>query len=92
MAGNLSDGFGVGRSLDCPSSEALAEWRSSEQVDNGTPSTSPPYWDSDSNDDGALIIFYRAVPILACLHLIREIERTILKPPGRDFKPLVHSI
>ncbi|KAK6911353.1 hypothetical protein RJ641_023446 [Dillenia turbinata] len=52
MAGNSSEVYGVGRPLDCPSSEALAEWRSSEQVDNGTPSTSPPYWDSDSSDDG----------------------------------------
>ncbi|KAJ8531485.1 hypothetical protein K7X08_026919 [Anisodus acutangulus] len=33
-------------------SEALAEWRSSEQVENGTPSTSPPYWDCDDDDDG----------------------------------------
>ncbi|XP_022154806.1 MATH domain-containing protein At5g43560-like isoform X2 [Momordica charantia] len=33
--------------------EALAEWRSSEQVENGTPSTSPPYWDTDDDDDDA---------------------------------------
>ncbi|KAL3649082.1 hypothetical protein CASFOL_005485 [Castilleja foliolosa] len=36
------------------SSEALVEWRSSEQVENGIPSTSPPYWDSDDDDDGGL--------------------------------------
>ncbi|XP_038877174.1 TNF receptor-associated factor homolog 1a isoform X2 [Benincasa hispida] len=35
------------------SGEALAEWRSSEQVENGTPSTSPPYWDTDDDDDDA---------------------------------------
>lgn len=28
-------------------SEALAEWRSSDQVENGFPSTWPPYWDID---------------------------------------------
>jgi len=33
------------------SEEAIAEWRSSEQVENGTPSTSPPYWDIDDDDD-----------------------------------------
>nr|GMD59728.1 MATH domain-containing protein At5g43560-like isoform X1 [Ipomoea batatas] len=50
---------GAGRSLEetsseeqhCQSSEALAEWRSSEQVENGITSTSPPYWDSDDDDD-----------------------------------------
>lgn len=35
------------------SGEALAEWRSSEQVENGTPSTSPPYWDTDDDDEEA---------------------------------------
>ncbi|GLT99452.1 hypothetical protein SLE2022_168900 [Rubroshorea leprosula] len=35
----------------CQSVEALAEWRSSEQVVNGIPSTSPPYWDTDDDDD-----------------------------------------
>ncbi|KAG9143081.1 hypothetical protein Leryth_006331, partial [Lithospermum erythrorhizon] len=60
MAGSSTVEAGVGRSLDCvsngrqkcQSSEALAEWRSSEQVENGTPSTSPPYWDSDDDDCG----------------------------------------
>lgn len=58
MAGIASEESGVGRSTDiissgqrCQSGEALAEWRSSEQVENGTPSTSPPYWDSDDPDD-----------------------------------------
>ncbi|VFQ87569.1 unnamed protein product [Cuscuta campestris] len=36
----------------CRSSEALAEWRSSEHVENGITSTSPPYWDSDDDDSG----------------------------------------
>ncbi|XVE81777.1 hypothetical protein DITRI_Ditri15bG0093200 [Diplodiscus trichospermus] len=59
MAEVASEDSGVGRSLEgissgqrCQSGEALAEWRSSEQVENGTPSTSPPYWDSDDDDDG----------------------------------------
>ncbi|KAM1216344.1 hypothetical protein ACFX2I_012601 [Malus domestica] len=59
MAGISSEESGAGRSTEgissgqrCLSGEALAEWRSSEQVENGTPSTSPPYWDSDDDDDG----------------------------------------
>ncbi|XP_010274857.1 PREDICTED: MATH domain-containing protein At5g43560-like isoform X2 [Nelumbo nucifera] len=58
MAGNVSVDCGVGKSSEgissgqrCQSGEALAEWRSSEQVENGTPSTSPPYWDTDDEDD-----------------------------------------
>ncbi|KAH9682193.1 TNF receptor-associated factor [Citrus sinensis] len=59
MAGIASEESGLGRSVEgissgqrCQSGEALAEWRSSEQVENGTPSTSPPYWDTDDDDDG----------------------------------------
>ncbi|XP_008438564.1 TNF receptor-associated factor homolog 1a isoform X1 [Cucumis melo] len=60
MAGVVSeDAVGV-RSVESfanghhsQSGEALAEWRSSEQVENGTPSTSPPYWDTDDDDDDA---------------------------------------
>ncbi|KHN00312.1 MATH domain-containing protein [Glycine soja] len=59
MAGISSEESGVGKSAEgtfsgqrCQSGEALAEWRSSEQVENGTPSTSPPYWDTDDDDDG----------------------------------------
>ncbi|KAK9083346.1 hypothetical protein Scep_029817 [Stephania cephalantha] len=58
MSGIVSEDNGIGRSSDgissgqrCQSGEALAEWRSSEQVENGTPSTSPPYWDTDDDDD-----------------------------------------
>ncbi|XP_039071198.1 TNF receptor-associated factor homolog 1a-like isoform X2 [Hibiscus syriacus] len=52
MAGVSSEESGVERSAEwgLRSGEMLVEWRSSEQVENGTPSTSPPYWDSD--DDG----------------------------------------
>ncbi|KAK8661495.1 hypothetical protein V6N13_091097 [Hibiscus sabdariffa] len=57
MAAAASEESGVGRSLEgissgqrCQAGEALAEWRSSEQLENGTPSTSPPYWDSDDDD------------------------------------------
>ncbi|WOL08013.1 MATH domain-containing protein [Canna indica] len=35
----------------CLSGDSIAEWRSSEQVENGTTSTSPPYWDTDDDDD-----------------------------------------
>ncbi|XP_039040222.1 TNF receptor-associated factor homolog 1b-like isoform X2 [Hibiscus syriacus] len=57
MAGVATDECGVGRYSEgsssrqnCLSGEALAEWRSSEQVENGTPSTSLFYWDSDNGD------------------------------------------
>ncbi|WJX17229.1 hypothetical protein P8452_07165 [Trifolium repens] len=59
MAGVASEESGAGKSMEgsysghrCQSGEALAEWRSSEQVENGIPSTSPPYWDTDEDDDG----------------------------------------
>ncbi|KAK7391636.1 hypothetical protein VNO78_20053 [Psophocarpus tetragonolobus] len=59
MAGIVSEESGVGKSVEsisngqrCQSGEALAEWRSSEQVENGITSTSPPYWDTDDDDDG----------------------------------------
>ncbi|KAL4567375.1 hypothetical protein LXL04_022958 [Taraxacum kok-saghyz] len=57
MAGSSSEESGVSRSLEGLSNgqqrsgEALAEWRSSEQVENGITSTSPPYWDTDDDDD-----------------------------------------
>ncbi|XXG77664.1 hypothetical protein AAC387_Pa08g1773 [Persea americana] len=57
MAGSVSGDSGVGMSPEgissgqrCQSGESLSEWRSSEQVENGTPSTSPPYWDTDDDD------------------------------------------
>ncbi|KAG9445190.1 hypothetical protein H6P81_016530 [Aristolochia fimbriata] len=58
MAGSASEDNGTGRSSEglssgqrCQSGDSLAEWRSSEQVENGIPSTSPPYWDTDDDDD-----------------------------------------
>ncbi|XP_047072879.1 TNF receptor-associated factor homolog 1a-like [Lolium rigidum] len=33
------------------SGDSLSEWRSCDQVDNGSPSTSPPFWDTDGEDD-----------------------------------------
>lgn len=64
MAGSATEEGGVGRSTDvissgqrCQTGEALAEWRSSEQVENGIPSTSPPYWDSDDSDDTGVFSF-----------------------------------
>ncbi|KAK8511161.1 hypothetical protein V6N13_013578 [Hibiscus sabdariffa] len=57
MAGVAGEDCGVGRYSEgissgqhCLSGEALAEWQSSEQVENGTPSTSLLYWDSDNGD------------------------------------------
>ncbi|KAK4421523.1 TNF receptor-associated factor1a [Sesamum alatum] len=51
-AGRLFEGISSGQQQQCQAGEALAEWRSSEQVENGSPSTSPPYWDRDDDDDG----------------------------------------
>lgn len=73
LAGTASEETGVGRSMEgistgqrCQSGEALAEWRSSEQVENGTPSTSPPYWDSDDDDDGGMPLSYNP-PFQVCI-------------------------
>lgn len=59
MAGLVLEESGVGRSNEgslslqsSQSGEALAEWRSSEQVENGTQLTTAPYWDTDNDDDG----------------------------------------
>lgn len=57
----------------CQTSDSVGEWRSSEQVENGTPSTSPPYWDTDDEDDFGefvlLIIFSDwRVLTLSCLY------------------------
>ncbi|KAL6847050.1 hypothetical protein ACP4OV_022903 [Aristida adscensionis] len=62
MAGTLiEDSTGDGRSSSTEelpsdqqshSGESLVEWRSSEQVENGTPSTSPAYSDTDEDDCG----------------------------------------
>lgn len=64
MAGTASEESGVGKSVDgissgqhCQAGEALAEWRSSEQVENGITSTSPPYWDTGDEDDGGKFFF-----------------------------------
>ncbi|XP_020587073.1 LOW QUALITY PROTEIN: MATH domain-containing protein At5g43560-like, partial [Phalaenopsis equestris] len=42
---------GVSSGQRYQSVDSRAEWRSSEQLENGTPSTSPSYWDIDDNDD-----------------------------------------
>lgn len=63
MAGSSSEDSGVSRSLEGLSNgqhrsgEALAEWRSSEQVENGITSTSPPYWDIDDEHDFGIFLF-----------------------------------
>ncbi|CAH8391818.1 unnamed protein product [Eruca vesicaria subsp. sativa] len=54
MAESVGEVCGVGRSVEESSNggEAVSKWRSSGQVENGTPSTSPPsYWDTDDDDD-----------------------------------------
>ncbi|KAK8952738.1 MATH domain-containing protein [Platanthera guangdongensis] len=63
MDGSCTEDYGTGgmssptegRSAGkrCQSVDSLAEWRSSEQLENGVPSTSPPYWDTEDDDDGA---------------------------------------
>ena len=59
-AGRSFEGVSTGQQQSrCQSGEAIAEWRSSEQVENGSPSTSPPYWDSDDDDDGGVPFFSR---------------------------------
>ncbi|XP_021312288.1 MATH domain-containing protein At5g43560 isoform X3 [Sorghum bicolor] len=42
---------GLGDKDHSVSADSLSEWRSREHVDNGIPSTSPPFWDTDSEDD-----------------------------------------
>ncbi|CAH2046592.1 unnamed protein product [Thlaspi arvense] len=61
MSETTNEDSGGGRSVEessngqrSQSAEALAEWRSSDRVENGTPSTSPPYWDIDEEDDFGL--------------------------------------
>ncbi|CAN0904399.1 TNF receptor-associated factor homolog 1b, partial [Linum grandiflorum] len=61
MARTVSEEAGAGRTADgisgaqrCQAGETMVEWRSSDQVVTGTPSTSPPYWDTDDDDDGGL--------------------------------------
>ncbi|KAF8772355.1 hypothetical protein HU200_005849 [Digitaria exilis] len=66
MAGTLvEDNTGDGRSSSTEempsdqqshSGDSLAEWRSSEQVENGTPSTSPAYSDTDDDDCGLVSV------------------------------------
>ncbi|CAN6440973.1 unnamed protein product [Victoria cruziana] len=58
MAGCVNEENGGGRSSEvistgqrCQPGDSLSEWRSCEQVENGTPSTSPPYWDTDEDDE-----------------------------------------
>lgn len=57
MAGTITEDYGTeGRytlsdAMSSQSGDSLAEWRSSEQVENGTPSTSPPFWDTDDDED-----------------------------------------
>lgn len=59
MAGVATEESSVGGNSNgqqrCQYGEALVEWRSSEQVENGTPSTSPPYWDTDDDDDCGML-------------------------------------
>ncbi|KAL6845462.1 hypothetical protein ACP4OV_024957 [Aristida adscensionis] len=42
---------GLGDEDRSVSGDSLSEWRSYEQFDNGSPSTSPPFWDTDGEDD-----------------------------------------
>lgn len=49
VSSSPTEGMSVGQR--CQSIDSLAEWRSSEQVENGIPSTSPPFWDTDDDDE-----------------------------------------
>ena len=79
MAGTLTeDNAGDGRSSsteDMPSDQqshsgdSLAEWRSSEQVENGTPSTSPAYSDTDDDDCGMLSNSSHICPCSSCFEV-----------------------
>ncbi|PUZ54527.1 hypothetical protein GQ55_5G138900 [Panicum hallii var. hallii] len=42
---------GLGDEDRCVTGDSLSMWRSCEQVDNGFPSTSPPFWDTDGDGD-----------------------------------------
>jgi hypothetical protein len=81
MAGTANEESGVGRSMEGISSaqrsqsgEALAEWRSSDQVENGTPSTSPPYWDTDDDDDGGMFSVPRPLFALNYIYINKPLE------------------
>ena len=71
MAGSMSEDYvpvSGSLSVDELSSmqhcRSVEEWRSCEQVENETPSTSPPYWDSDDDDDcGTLIDCFLFSPL-----------------------------
>ncbi|CAH8300744.1 unnamed protein product [Eruca vesicaria subsp. sativa] len=63
MTETVNEDSGVGRSVEASSnghhslsgeSLSLSKWRSSAQVENGTPSTSLSYWDSDDEEDHGL--------------------------------------
>ncbi|KAL6571445.1 TNF receptor-associated factor 1a [Orobanche hederae] len=54
MGGDVTEESGVSNvqhQQRFQSGKALAEWKSLEQVENGSPSTSPPSLDSDNDDD-----------------------------------------
>lgn len=60
MTETVNEDSGVGRSVEASSnghhslsgeSLSLSKWRSSAQVENGTPSTSLSYWDTDDDED-----------------------------------------
>ncbi|KAK4767565.1 hypothetical protein SAY86_015315 [Trapa natans] len=50
--GRSDEGSSSLQSQCSQSGEALVEWRSSEQVENGMQLTTAPYWDTDNDDDG----------------------------------------
>lgn len=88
MSSTVTEDSAGGRSLEglssaqrCQSTDALAEWRSSDQVENGIPSTSPPYWDiDDSDDDGGNFEFfhlcYSFFLVLSSLLLLCNVKST----------------
>lgn len=51
--------------------EALSLWRSSGQVENGTPSTSPSYWDTDDDEEdyGSAFFFPKMIVFISKLFI-----------------------
>lgn len=74
MSGASTEESGPGRSFEVvssnqlhrQSSDAVAECRSFEQVENGAPSTSPPYWDIDDDEDGGVPL---ALHFTGCIYV-----------------------
>lgn len=74
MAGTYNAGDGRSSSTEEMSDQqdhsenTLSEWRSSQQVENGIPSTSPAYLDTDDDDDDDYGVFSSSSHIYLCFY------------------------